>query len=133
MKICSAFLACDFGNGAFDDDLALQYDPRKYKASAWVGLKLTAFAAFVVGVENKAATIETFEEHGASGRAALAIGGGERHGVGLSYFCGFSFLKPFLELAKRIAGEVFFIQPGEGVIFAEVSQAHDDGGACAWR
>ena len=82
---------------------------------------------------SKAAAIEAFEKHGASGRAAFAIGGGERHGVGLGDFGGFSFLKPFLELAKRIAGEVFFIQPGEGVIFAEVGQAHDGGGACARR
>ena len=124
MKIGRAFFAGDFGDGAFDEDLAFKGDPREDERDAGVEGELAAFAAFVVRIENKAPPIEALQQHGAGGRPTVRRGGGQRHGVGLGKFGGFGFLKPFFKLAERIAREVFFGETGEGVVFAEIGQTH---------
>ena len=94
----------EFGDGAFDADLALAGLPMQAESGVRVGAEFSAFAALAVGVEGEAFGGPAFEEDDADGGNSIRRGCGEGHGVWVVDLGGFGVVHPEFEEGEGICG-----------------------------
>src|SRR5262249_8410147 len=63
MKVFFRFRARSLFDGAGDPDLPFQGHPVNAEGGMWIHLQVAALVAVIIGKENKAAFIESLEEH----------------------------------------------------------------------
>ena len=125
LEVFLAFGSGDGGNRAVDADLAVEFLPVKDEGGARVRVEFPALAAEVVGKEDKAMLVETFEEDHAGGRVAIGGGGGEGHGVGLVDACLEGFVEPEAELFDGVRMDRGGIEGFALILFADGGEVHD--------
>ena len=109
---------------AFDAHHPFQLNPVKLqRGDGQVGQLLT-LAAVVVGVPDQASCIDTFDEHDAGRRPAIAAHGGQGHGVGLGQLRAQGLFKPALKLQQRIGRRLVFVQLVSFVALAQCLNVH---------
>jgi len=96
-----------FGGGEFrhasgDADLAVYGVPIEHQGGVRIRGQFARFAAVVIGEEEEAAGIHSFEQDHARGRASAGSARGEGHGVGFGHACPLDGAEPAAELLKGI-------------------------------
>ena len=88
-----------------------------------VATQMTRFAAFVIGVENKLTTLQSFEQNSPGDWSVRLVHGGKTAGIRIVNFGVYRILHPLLKLNHRICIE---LGPAEGLLvvaFTQVLQA----------
>ena len=79
--------------------------PIEHQGGVGIRRQLASLAAFVIGEEQEAPLVHSFQQDHSRRRASRGRGGGEGHGIGLRYARPFDGAEPAAELLEGICVE----------------------------
>src|SRR5712692_6475763 len=113
LKIFFRFVFRNLLDKSFDAHLPLLRQPVGNQARARILGEVRRFAAFVIGVENKTAVVETFQQDDPRRRLSILRRRRQRHRVSFRNAGGSCFVVPLRELLYGVAVNVRLVQGGK--------------------
>ena len=116
MEVDITFFGRNLLNYSFHAHLPLELLPEEDEGCMRVCIQVISLCAIVVGEEDEAFIVHSFEQHYAGVRLILGIYGGKSHGVDFMNFCDLSLHKPFSEKGDGVVADGFFVKSGLQVV-----------------
>ena len=116
MEVDITFFGRNLLNYSFHAHLPLELLPEEDEGGMGVCIQVISLCAIVVGEEDEAFIVHSFEQYYAGMRFILSIYRGKSHGVDFMDFCDLGLHKPFSEEGDGVVTDGFFVESGLHIV-----------------